>query len=405
MSPFTVHYGAMNQAPPREALPDRLRGIALLGIVVVNAAYLGISLEGLTQASVEGTANLITALLVVTFAQGKFYLLFSFLFGYSASFILRDNSAPNRRRYLRRLIALFLFGLAHAVFFFVGDILITYSILGLLLFFVSRTSDKVLRRWTIAAIAVAVFLILSITALTAAFPAEGSSFGGLEKVMATGTFTQVALARLEALPVIVPAVFLLQGPMAFAAFTLGLRASRHHLLADPAANIEFWRRMARWGWGIGLPLQVIAAGLQVSEIASSDLLPLAGAAGLALGFITAPLLTAGYIGSIALIIARRPNFLSVMAPAGRMSLTVYIGESALLSLVFAGYGLGFFGQWGALPVVLTSIASWAALSIFAWLWMKKFTQGPLEFVLALLTGKPHGTNSSSGAGCAVKQTN
>ena len=177
MSPFTVHYGAMNQAPPREALPDRLRGIALLGIVVVNAAYLGISLEGLTQASVEGTANLITALLVVTFAQGKFYLLFSFLFGYSASFILRDNSAPNRRRYLRRLIALFLFGLAHAVFFFVGDILITYSILGLLLFFVSRTSDKVLRRWTIAAIAVAVFLILSITALTAAFPAEGSSFG------------------------------------------------------------------------------------------------------------------------------------------------------------------------------------------------------------------------------------
>ena len=163
--------------------------------------------------------------------------------------------------------------------------------------------------------------------------------------------------------------------------------------------------MARWGWGIGLPLQVIAAGLQVSEIASSDLLPLAGAAGLALGFITAPLLTAGYIGSIALIIARRPNFLSVMAPAGRMSLTVYIGESALLSLVFAGYGLGFFGQWGALPVVLTSIASWAALSIFAWLWMKKFTQGPLEFVLALLTGKPHGTNSSPGAGCAVKQTN
>ena len=94
-----------------------------------------------------------------------------------------------------------------------------------------------------------------------------------------------------------------------------------------------------------------------------------------------------------------------MAPAGRMSLTVYIGESALLSLVFAGYGLGFFGQWGALPVVLTSIASWAALSIFAWLWMKKFTQGPLEFVLALLTGKPHGTNSSPGAGCAVKQTN
>jgi uncharacterized protein len=76
-----------------------------------------------------------------------------------------------------------------------------------------------------------------------------------------------------------------------------------------------------------------------------------------------------------------------MAPAGRMSLTVYIGESVSLSLLFAACGLGYFGQWGALPVVLASIASWAILSIFAWLWMKKFKQGPLEFVLAWMTGK------------------
>ena len=383
----------MIKTAPREALPDRLRGIALLGIVVVNAAFLGINFEGFTQTSVEGAANLLTALLVVTFAQGKFYLLFSFLFGYSASFILRGNSAPNRRRYLRRLLALFLFGLAHAVFFFVGDILITYSILGLLLFFVSRTSDRALRRWTIAAIAVAVVLILSISALAAAFPQEVSGVGGLESAMATGSFAQLALARMEVLPAFLAGVFFLQGPMAFAAFTLGLRASRRRLLADPAANIDLWRRMARLGLSIGLPLQAIAAGLQVNSIASSNLLSPAGAAGLALGFITAPILTAGYIGSIALIIARRPHFLSVMAPAGRMSLTVYIGESALLSFVFAAYGLGYFGKWGALPVVLTSIASWAALSIFAWLWMKRFTQGPLEVVLALITGKSS-TNQS-----------
>ena len=76
-----------------------------------------------------------------------------------------------------------------------------------------------------------------------------------------------------------------------------------------------------------------------------------------------------------------------MAPAGRMSLTVYIGESVSLSLLFAACGLGYFGQWGALPVVLASIASWAILSIIAWLWMKKFSQGPLERVLALITGK------------------
>ncbi|MCF8530480.1 MAG: hypothetical protein K9G69_04210, partial [Candidatus Nanopelagicales bacterium] len=155
---------ATNSREPnsRESLPDRLRGIALLGIVVVNAAFLGISTTGYTQSSVDGAANLVTAFLVVALAEGKFYLLFSFLFGYSASFILRDNSAPNRRRYLRRLFALFIFGLAHAIFFFIGDILITYSILGVLLFAVSRTSDRVLRRWTIGAIALSVILLLAL---------------------------------------------------------------------------------------------------------------------------------------------------------------------------------------------------------------------------------------------------
>lgn len=381
------YFHPMNAIIPREVLPDRLRGIALLGIVVVNAAFIGISTGGFTQDSVEGTANLVTALSVIALAEGKFYLLFSFLFGYSTAFILRDNSKPNRRRYLRRLFALFLFGLAHAVFFFVGDILIAYSILGLLLLAISRSSDKALRRWTIVAISVSVLLILAIASIVAAFPEDSASLTTLDSALATGTFAEASLARLETLPQVFLVVFLLQGPMAFAAFTLGLRASRIRLLANPETHITLWRRLAMWGWGIGLPLQAVAAWMQVSAIANDNQMAPIGAAGLALGFITAPILTAGYIGSIAFLIARKPHFLSVMAPAGRMSLTVYIGESALLSLVFAGYGLGYFGQWGALPVVLTSIASWALLSIFAWLWMKRFNQGPLERVLAIISGK------------------
>lgn len=377
----------MSAPSSREALPDRLRGFALLGIVVVNASFLGISTDGFTQRSVEGAANFTTALVVDTFAEGKFYLLFSFLFGYSASFILRDNSAPDRRRYLRRLLALFLFGLAHAVFFFVGDILITYSILGLLLFSVSRTSDRALRRWTIASVAIGVSVILAISSIAAAFPEPDTELSNLESAMATGTFTEAALARLEALPTFLGVIFFLQGPMAFAAFTLGLLASRQRLLADPTAHIIVWRRMAVWGWGIGLPLQAIAAVLQVDAIAGGNPLSPSGAAGLALGFLTAPILTAGYIGSIALIIARKPNFLSVMGPAGRMSLTVYIGESVLLSFLFSAYGFGYFGQWSALPVIIAAIATWVILSIFAWLWMKRFTQGPLEYVLAWMTGK------------------
>ena len=182
-------------------------------------------------------------------------------------------------------------------------------------------------------------------------------------------------------------VFFLQGPMAFAAFILGLRASRRRLLADPADHLDLWRTLSRWGWGIGLPLQVLAAGLQIGAVAAGTSYSFAGAAGVALGLITAPILAAGYLGSIALLLARRPTALAFLAPAGRMSLTVYIGESALLSIVFSAYGLGYFGQWGALAVVATAIASWVVLSVFAWIWMRRFTKGPLEYVLALMTGK------------------
>jgi len=131
--------------------------------------------------------------------------------------------------------------------------------------------------------------------------------------------------------------------------------------------------------------------MQIGAIAAGTPYSPAGAIGLVLGFTTAPILTAGYIGSIALLLHRRPSFLSFMAPAGRMSLTVYIGESALMSFVFAAYGLDYFARWGAFPVVLTGIASWALLSVFAWLWMKRFSRGPLESMLSVITGRRRAT--------------
>ena len=364
---------------------------------MVNAAFLGISANGFTAGSLEGPANRWTALLVVTFAQGKFYLLFSFLFGYSASFLLRDHQRSHRRRYLRRMLALLGFGLAHAVGFFVGDILLTYAILGALLLSLSRCSDRALRRWTRVAIAVAVFLLLGLSSLAAIFPAESTgALPGLNRALATGSFVEASLARLEALPTVWVSMFLLQGPMAFAAFVVGLRASRRRLLADPGSDLEGWRSRARWGWRIGLPLQAIAAWMQVEAIAAGTPFSVGGAAGLALGFSTAPILTAGYVGSIATALSRRPNFLAWVTPAGRMSLTVYIGESTLLSLVFAAYGLGSFGQWKALPVVATGIASWGLLLVLAGWWRKHFARGPLEWVLAVLAGTRGSVDEAGG---------
>lgn len=374
----------MNQIT-RQVLPDRLRGLALLGIVIVNAPFLGISVEGFTQQSISGPLDLATMFAVISLAEGKFYLLFSFLFGYSASFILKDQSRPNRRRYLRRLIGLFLFGMIHAVFFFSGDILITYSLLGLFLFFISRYSDRAVKKWAITAAAISVLITSSIAAVGVVTAEEETGPEFLQQALTSGTFVDAAAARFETLPLFFILLLLLQGPMAFFAFLLGLLAFRNNLLASPEKYSLLWRKLTIWGWSVGLPLQVVAAALQVTALA--DGVPSSPMAmfGLGLGLISAPILTAGYISTVVLLVQRKPTFLSFMAPAGQMSLTVYLSESIVLSFVFAAYGLGYFGQWGAFPVVVAGVVTWAILTIASNYWLKKFSQGPFEKVLATIS--------------------
>jgi uncharacterized protein len=374
----------MNQIT-RQVLPDRLRGLALLGIVIVNVPFLGISVDGFTQQSISGPLDLATMFAVISLAEGKFYLLFSFLFGYSASFILKDQSPPNRKRYLRRLIGLFLFGLIHAVFFFSGDILITYSLLGLFLFFISRYSDRAVKKWAITAVAISVLITSSISAVGVVTAEEETGLEFLQQALTSGTFVDAAAARFETLPLFFILLLLLQGPMAFFAFLLGLLAFRNNLLASPEKHSLLWRKLTVWGWSVGLPLQVVAAALQVTALA--DGVPSSPMAmfGLGLGLISAPILTAGYISTVVLLVQRKPTFLSFMAPAGQMSLTVYLSESIVLSFVFAAYGLGYFGQWGAFPVVVAGVVTWAILTIASNYWLKKFSQGPFEKVLATIS--------------------
>ena len=122
-----------NTLGTRETFPDILRGTALLGIALVNVPFLTINtVEGVGGADLTGTVDASTAFIVATLLQAKFYLIFSFLFGYSAQFIIKGER-NNRRRWVMRSIGLVMLGGAHAVLLFHGDILLTYGLLALLL--------------------------------------------------------------------------------------------------------------------------------------------------------------------------------------------------------------------------------------------------------------------------------
>lgn len=309
----------------RDTLPDLLRGVALLGIVVVNAPYLGSSAEGFSAASVAGTLDAVVAFAVVALAQGKFYLLFSFLFGYSLAYVLRDDRPSGRTRYRRRLVVLAVLGVAHAALLFVGDILLTYALLGALLLRFSRADvPRLLRasRITFALGAGLLVVVLGLAAgLAAAFSEQAAVTGpavvAYDASMATATFAEATMLRLGGLPAVLGSILFVQGPLAFAAFLLGLAAARRRLLADPGAHGDLWRRLTRFGIGVGLPLQLIAAALQVGAIRAGTPYATAGSLGVMLGFVTAPLLSAGYLGLLAGRLVRDPGFMRWAWPAGR----------------------------------------------------------------------------------------
>ena len=92
-------------------------------------------------------------------------------------------------------------------------------------------------------------------------------------------------------------------------------------------------------------------------------------------------MASGYIAVVVLAL-RRPGGrrgLGWLAPAGRMALTNYIGQSVLGTLFFYGYGLGYWGMPRAQQVlyVLAVFALQVALS--RW-WLARFRFGPLEWL-------------------------
>ena len=373
---------------PRQEFADELRGFALLGIIFVNAPFLGISAEGFTADSVHAWYDRAAAFAVVAFAQAKFYLLFAFLFGYSMHFIVKDEGVTSVRRFRRRLLGLGLLGIAHAALLFVGDILFLYAVLGLTLTWMRRLSDRMVLR-------VAVFAGIAWLLLLAALPmavmaepggsltdkqwiAAGQSFN---QAMREGGFFEATVARISFWPLASSSIFFLNGLGVLAAFALGLVAGRRSLFARPELHRPLWQAGLRWGLSPGLCLGILSAWLVVGPGAQVGSWELRETAGIALGFAGAPLLSWGYVSVLATIHAGGMQTLAIFRPAGRMSLSGYIGESLILSIVFCAYGLGLFGKLNAGAVSALALGTWIALDMLAKATQSRWASGPLENLL------------------------
>ena len=363
----------------RQALPDQLRGFALLGIIVVNMPFLAVSNIGVWELQLSNLSDKVVAFLIVALAQGKFYLLFAFLFGYSLTLILKSRSTNSVRRYLRRLIGLAVLGAGHAYLFFIGDILMSYALLGIvLLLFIGRSTRTVLFA---SACAYVIGLALLVLVFFETRRTENSAGGFITNPTALdeairGSFLDSVVGRANVLPEALLVQLVINWFPALSMFLLGLAAGRVGLLSDPAKHKSLWRSCVIVGVLVGLPAGITSAWL---ALVPEDPTGVNGIAGVVVGFALAPALSAGYVGAIALLSHRR--FMSYAEPAGRMSLTGYLGESILLAAIFCGWGLGLFGVLSLTKALLVALGVWIALEVIAKQWLRSFAYGPFEWIL------------------------
>lgn len=371
----------------RDSFPDVLRGFALFGIALVNIPYLSLdTINAAEGADLTQPSNAVAAFVVMALFQAKFYLLFSFLFGYSAHYVLKDDKS-NRPRWVARSIGLVILGVIHFTFLFHGDILFLYGLFGLILTALYFRSEKAIRGWAKGIYIAISVLFAALSLLTyvgeMALSAQGKSLpdetftSKLDSALQSGTFLETVGPRLELWLFAAPNGFLLQGPLVFAAFLVGVLVARKNGLVTP--NAALMKKLLVLGLTVGLPVQLLSAYLFVVNSTGADSLGLY-LVSLSLNFLSAPLLSAAYVVLLWKISEKLK--LGLLASAGRMSLTVYLSQSVVFSTLFSAWGFGLFAKLGVAEVTLIAALTWLLLAALSMVYLKFRNKGPMESLLS-----------------------
>ena len=390
----------------RANILDVLRGIALLGICLANYPFFAMYVfqTPQTQAAMP-TANIDTALkyFQAAFIDGKFYSLFSLLFGIGFTIILQKIKKSGKHHltvFYRRIIILLLIGLAHALVLWEGDILLLYALLGLFLPLFRNMKDRTLLilsgvlivspllfdlvrvisngRWDLAIFfRQMAFSVSENSGITEKnytnWLVQHKSFGDIMEWNKSGFFFRwemlLGTNRL---------------PKVFAMFLLGLYAGRKLMYIKLEENKLLFKKIQKRSLLIGLPATIVHAYLQYDPYRIPHAAGLLDTLFYALSVIPLSLF---YTTSICLFFIK-PSWqkrLLIFAPVGRMALTNYIMQTIFGIYIFYGVGLGWGATIGLVNVMSIALAVYILQLIFSNWWFKYFQFGPLEWVWRQLT--------------------
>ena len=390
------------QPEERIEVVDILRGFAVFGILIVNMTFYERPVKHIAE--LDWPDRLVLWGIIV-FAQGKFYTMFSFLFGLGLAIQMRraaERGAEFVPLAVRRLLVLLGLGMVHAFLLWMGDILMTYAILGfiLLVFRTTTTRTLLIASGVLLLVPILLFaLIVGMVEFASQFMspeelAEIEKSGNWEyewqresaRIYGEGTFGEIMVRR--AIDVLFMYSGLpLFGPTVLALFFLGLVAGRHRVFHDISGHLPLFRRLFWWGLGLGLVFN--GGQVVIEELADANAFswPVAlQKAGFILG---GPAFCFCYIAIIVFLTRRRfwQRILSPLGDVGRMALTNYLMQSVICTTIFYSYGFGYHGRIGPLEGLGLTVAIYAVQVVWsvAWFRLFRFRSGPLEWLWRRLT--------------------
>ncbi|WP_104991737.1 DUF418 domain-containing protein [Deinococcus sp. NW-56] len=356
-------------AGDRSPLPDVLRGLALLGILIVNVQDFA-GFREWTQTGLDRAVQVVTDI----FFNGRSISLFAMLFGWGAAGLLTRHGSG---LLTRRLLVLLGLGTLHGVLVWHGDIISNYALLAFALLVTVRLSTRALLG---LAGVLGVYWLGSGVLLALAYQTSARlRTAGLPDLTAGMTYAEVVAGRAATFLDDLIGGSLYNGPWLIALFLLGAAAQRSGLLTRPHEHRPLLRRLAVWGLGLGLPLGVLLAWLNTRTSLAAGLIaiPVRMGGGLASAL--------GYVGVLGLLAVQgRLGPLRAFAASGRVALTSYILQSLVMTTVFYPYAGAQFGRWGAAPAVLLALGvALAQLPLSGWM-LRTWGSGPLERLVRTL---------------------
>ena len=385
----------------RYIILDVLRGFALLGICMANfpefSLFTFLKPEASAALPTAGIDRVVRFLLYV-FVDGKFYTLFSLLFGIGFSIILSNamkKGVNGFRVFYRRMLILLCIGFLHLMFIWSGDILMLYALMGMLLPLFFHLSNRKLLLWAFSLLLLPIVIDFLCEA-AGVYPA--AEVVRLQHVYCDKygiTDDNFAYWLRDADNYAEVFQFLIQGALVrvqefidgnryfkvLGLFLLGFYVGRNRIYADLEGRKQWLLKLLRYGIIVGLPLSLIYAWSAMQHH------PFGLTTHSIFYFVSVYPLGIAYAAGLCLLYLRWKKLLiwkSLAAP-GRMALTNYIGQSVVGMLLFYGIGLGWGADMGLIYVEMIVLLVYMLQILFSSLWLSTFRFGPLEWVWRMFT--------------------